>query len=66
VAVPTLVVQGDSDPFGMPPAGAGRTVVAVKGNHSLTADLTSVADAVRDWLVGVLGAAIRTAAPGGR
>ena len=36
VAVPTLVVQGASDPFGMPPAGPTREVVTVPGNHSLT------------------------------
>ena len=35
VQVPTLVVQGESDPFGMPPDGPGRTVVRVPGNHSL-------------------------------
>lgn len=31
VAVPTLVVQGDRDPFGMPPEGPRRTVVVVPG-----------------------------------
>jgi uncharacterized protein len=55
VDVPTLVVQGASDPFGMPVAGATRTVVTVPGNHSLTADLEAVAAAVRDWLPGVVG-----------
>ena len=39
VQVPTLIVQGTSDPFGMPPAGPNRTVVTVPGNHSLKADL---------------------------
>src|SRR6188768_2097452 len=29
VAVPTLVVQGENDPFGMPPAGPNRRVVPV-------------------------------------
>jgi uncharacterized protein len=51
VEVPVLVVQGDSDPFGMPPPRANRTVVAVPGNHSLKADRAAVAAAVRDWLV---------------
>jgi uncharacterized protein len=55
VEVPTLVVQGASDPFGMPLAGATRTVVTVPGNHSLTTDLEAVAAAVRDWLPGVVG-----------
>jgi uncharacterized protein len=50
VQVPTLVVQGASDPFGMPPAGANREVVTVAGNHSLKADLDAVAAAVREWL----------------
>ena len=50
VAVPVLVVQGESDPFGMPPAGPGRTVVTVAGNHGLKGDLPAVATAVRDWL----------------
>jgi uncharacterized protein len=51
VTVPMLVVQGSSDPFGIPPAGPRRTVVEVPGNHSLRSDLDAVAAAVRDWLV---------------
>ena len=54
VTVPTLVVQGARDPFGMPPTGAGRTVVEVPGDHSLKTDLDAVAAAVRDWLPRVL------------
>ena len=50
VKVPTLVVQGAGDPFGMPPAGARRKVVQVPGNHSLRTDLQAVTDAVQDWL----------------
>jgi predicted alpha/beta-hydrolase family hydrolase len=50
VQVPTLVVQGESDPFGMPSPGPGREVVGVAGNHSLKADLDGVARAVRKWL----------------
>ena len=37
------LVQGTSDPFGMPPAAPSRTVVQVPGNHSLSADLDAVA-----------------------
>jgi predicted alpha/beta-hydrolase family hydrolase len=55
VQLPTLVVQGEADPFGMPPAGPNRSVVTVAGNHSLAADLDAVTAAVRDWLAGVLG-----------
>jgi uncharacterized protein len=55
VEVPVLVVQGTSDPFGMPAAGPGREVAKVAGNHGLKADLDAVAAAVREWLPGVLG-----------
>jgi predicted alpha/beta-hydrolase family hydrolase len=54
VEVPVLVVQGEGDPFGMPPAGPSRTVVAVRGTHSLSSDMPAVAAAVRDWLPSVL------------
>ena len=50
VTVPTLVVQGARDPFGMPPPAELRTVVEVAGDHSLRTDLGAVADAVRTWL----------------
>ena len=50
VSVPVLVVQGTSDPFGMPPAAPERTLVTVPGNHSLTGDLPTLTTAVRDWL----------------
>jgi predicted alpha/beta-hydrolase family hydrolase len=54
VTVPTLVVQGARDPFGLPPAGVRRTVVQVPGDHSLRTDLEAVAAAVRDWLPSVV------------
>jgi uncharacterized protein len=54
VQVPTLVVQGERDPFGMPPASASRTVVQVPGDHSLRTDLEAVAAGVRGWLPGVV------------
>jgi uncharacterized protein len=50
VEVPVLVVQGTSDPFGMPPSGLNREIVTVPGNHSLTGDLNALASAVTDWL----------------
>ncbi|MDX6725072.1 MAG: uncharacterized protein QOD73_3476 [Solirubrobacteraceae bacterium] len=53
--VPVLVVQGARDPFGMPPAGPGRTVVEVAGDHSLRSDLGAVEVAVRDWLTALVG-----------
>ena len=55
VAVPTLVVQGASDPFGMPPAGPQREVVTVPGTHSLTGDLEALRTAVGRFLGAVLG-----------
>jgi predicted alpha/beta-hydrolase family hydrolase len=54
VAVPTLVVQGARDPFGMPPAGPQRTIVEVAGDHSLRTDLQAVAAAIREWLARVV------------
>lgn len=53
VKVPVLVVQGTSDPFGMPPPAPGREVATVAGNHSLTADLDAVAAAVARWVSGL-------------
>jgi uncharacterized protein len=50
VTVPVLIVQGISDPFGMPPAGPNRTVVQVAGNHSLSSDAAGLATAVGEWL----------------
>jgi uncharacterized protein len=50
VTVPVLVVQGTSDPFGMPPEAPDREVVRVPGNHSLARSRDAVAEAVGDWL----------------
>jgi predicted alpha/beta-hydrolase family hydrolase len=50
IAVPTLVVQGVNDRFGMPPGGSGRTVVQVAGDHALKGDLPAVQAAVAEWL----------------
>ena len=54
VRVPTLVVQGARDPFGIPPAAKHRSVVEVAGDHSLRTDTQAVSDAVRAWLARVL------------
>lgn len=54
VGVPTLIVQGESDPFGMPAAGPACTLVTVAGNHSLKSDLDAVGAAVRDWLARIV------------
>jgi predicted alpha/beta-hydrolase family hydrolase len=50
VIVPTLVVQGANDPFGLPPGCTLREVVLVKGDHSLRGDVPSLTSAVRAWL----------------
>jgi uncharacterized protein len=57
VTVPTLVIQGERDPFGIPPAAPTRKVVTVPGDHGLKADLDGVAAAARAWLAEVVGAA---------
>ena len=54
VAVPVLIVQGASDPFGMPVAAALREVAVVRGDHSLRTDRQAISDAVRSWLQGVV------------
>jgi hypothetical protein len=51
VAVPVLVVQGERDRFGIPPATGLRTVVQVAGDHSLRTDLEAIGAAVRAWLL---------------
>ena len=56
VQVPTLVVQGEADPFGRPAPGAGRDLALLPGDHSLRADLEGVEHAVQDWLGRVLPA----------
>jgi len=53
VHLPTLVVQGESDQFGIPPPGANRRVVIVPGNHSLRSDVAAVGAAVAEWLATV-------------
>ena len=54
VEVPVLVVQGESDRFGMPPGGRGYELVRVAGDHGLKKDLDAVGGAVGDWLPSVL------------
>src|ERR687892_1250343 len=58
VSVTTLVVQGESDPFGMPPDSPKRTVVRIPGNHSLR-NRAAVEAAVSDWLATVVPVLVR-------
>ena len=55
VKLPVLVVQGTSDPFGMPKRRKGRTLVTVADNHGLKKSVDEVAAAVRAWLPQVVG-----------
>ena len=55
VKVPVFVVQGDRDPFGMPPKRRRRRVLVVEGDHSLRKGVAAYATAVADWLAGRLG-----------
>ena len=54
VTVPMLVVQGESDRFGMPTASKTREVVKVAGDHGLKKDRERIAAAVGEWLDGLL------------
>jgi predicted alpha/beta-hydrolase family hydrolase len=52
--VAVLVVQGERDPFGMPPPGADRQVVVIPGaDHALRRDLPKVTSAVVDFVTTV-------------
>jgi predicted alpha/beta-hydrolase family hydrolase len=56
VKVPTLVIQGERDPFGRPVAsGPNHEVVVVTGDHGLKADREKIAGAISDWLAKVVG-----------
>jgi predicted alpha/beta-hydrolase family hydrolase len=58
VRVPTLVVQGERDPFGRPPPRRGRRkVVVVPGTHSLRST-GAIEAAVAPWLAAVLSDAL--------
>ncbi len=50
--VPTLVVNGDRDPFGLPEASELVEVIVVPGaRHDLRKDLKMVADQVTQWVI---------------
>ena len=56
VTVPSLVVQGQRDGFGIPPEGPLRTVAVVQGDHALRSDPSAVGETVRAWLSRLLAA----------
>jgi predicted alpha/beta-hydrolase family hydrolase len=54
--VPVLVVQGDRDAFGMPPARKGRILFVVAGaDHSLKKSTALIADAVVGFVSQLVG-----------
>lgn len=55
VAVPTLVVQGARDPFGIPQADGPVHLVVVEGDHSLKKEHPVIRSAIATWLPTVLG-----------
>ena len=55
ISVPVLVVQGARDPFGMPPPGGNRSVIAISGTHTLSST-KAVRAAVSPWLAVLLAA----------
>jgi predicted alpha/beta-hydrolase family hydrolase len=54
VEVPTLVVQGENDPFGRPEPAHHRDVLLLPGDHNLKADVAAVGRTVGEWLDRVL------------
>jgi predicted alpha/beta-hydrolase family hydrolase len=52
--VPVLVVQGERDPFGMPPPGRDRQVLVIPGaDHALRRELPTVSGAVLGFVTTV-------------
>jgi predicted alpha/beta-hydrolase family hydrolase len=54
VTVPTLVVQGESDPFGMPGAAPHREIMVLPGDHSLKREAKTLSRTVEEWLDRIL------------
>jgi predicted alpha/beta-hydrolase family hydrolase len=50
VSVPVLIVQGESDSFGMPRPAGRRTVARIRGTHALKSDVHGLRGAVAAWL----------------
>ncbi|HEX5404464.1 MAG TPA: alpha/beta family hydrolase [Pseudonocardiaceae bacterium] len=54
VDVPTLVVQGERDPFGRPEPAHHRELAMVPGDHSLKTGVSEISRVVGEWLGRVL------------
>jgi predicted alpha/beta-hydrolase family hydrolase len=61
VRVPVLVVQGERDPFGIPPTSRRRRVAVVRGDHSLRA--AGEVSGAGPWLTRLRAARERAARP---
>ena len=55
------MIQGERDPFGMPPDGPLRKVVRVAGDHGLKADRAAIAAAAAEWLEALVSPRARPA-----
>lgn len=65
-AMPTLVVNGGADPFGVPAAGGAVEVVVRPGErHELRRDPTGVAQVAVSWLLELVSRGSRSGAPRG-
>ena len=52
--MPVLVIQGDRDPFGMPPPKRGRQLHVINGaDHSLKRELPAIGAAVTRFVTSV-------------
>lgn len=54
VQVPTLVIQGASDPFGMPAGAPNIEIVTVAGDHGLKKEHATIRAAIGEWLNRIL------------
>lgn len=54
VSVPTLVVQGENDPFGRPAGAHHREIVLFPGDHSLKRDTAGISRTIEEWLDRIL------------
>ena len=54
VTVPTLVVQGESDPFGTPKVANHQTLATFPGTHSLKTNLKHIGATIQEWLTKTL------------
>ena len=54
--MPTLVLNGERDPFGIPEGGAGIRVMVLPGEtHALSKDPAAIGGAAGEWIRGLLG-----------